>query len=698
MAQITLELLANSSEILSWEVPLYVHVHNRVEQFVYLDKIRDGAAPIAYIENQQLDSHRNLHVVNRSYQIPGNSISKIYQQASWDKTTSSSYSSIYKDLFITNRTYIDENGKTQPLFFKHVLPENTFSVKLQMVSAGERQAVQSGYSFTSLDSALYTNYQNFFDPDTGAYKLFFVHSVDTSGNSTHVLLNPESAVTEGTWEDIDLDTGDWKEGRIVYNKTTSSGTTYYFSESGTYYTKPKDTSLIIPKLPYGREPIDPWYMRFTAGEITTSVNGAARRYYVPEYELQNFFPSKPYVYFPEASFMYVNERVIAANRGHLKIDPTAGLHVELYIYDVDGILIRALSTNTGLEGARYSNTEIFYETDKILSWDEDSGKIALGIKVLPSWSISGNTFYEADDYQYTSIDLNPLANKTLLDQTVVFYLVPGVDSEDSAIHHLVVDRSGVITACSQGEGFAHSSLKLLFDDGSYNNSTVIGMPYISGDINEDTFVTLYTAGADNANGYCILAEVSFLDRNFPEDQIVYDVRREGAIISPSAFDDVIKANPKILQSVLGYGEFGEEIPRNGVVTFNVPITVLSDYGGDLSEADVKKLITQHLDSAVYPLIKYDYPVSEVDVDATVTEELTLSWTWEGPNQTYELLRRANPTDAWEVIHTLIAPPRGTLTHTDSGLDVNAVYYYTVRITENDIVFPNGNSVAARVRA
>ena len=289
MSQIVLNLAANTlGDPLSWEVPLYIHVHNRVEQFVYLNEIKEGAAPIAYIENQELDSWRNLHIVNRSYQLPGNALSKIYQIASWDKVTSTAYSSPYKNISITNRTYIDEHGKTQPLFWKHVLPDDTTLAHLQLVEGGERHEIRSGYLFDATTHCIYTNYQNFFDPDTGAYKLWFVQSSTSTGVTTHSLLNPEPVISEATWEDIDLDTGDWKEGVTVYTRSTdSAGTVFYFSVGDTYYIKPLETSLIQPRKPFGRKPTDPWYLRFSAGELTTMANDSARRYRVPEYEQQN---------------------------------------------------------------------------------------------------------------------------------------------------------------------------------------------------------------------------------------------------------------------------------------------------------------------------------------------------------------------------------------------------------------------------
>ena len=702
MAGITLELIANVQLDYGapeeWSIPLYVHVHNRIEQFIYLNEINEESVPIAYLENQELDSWRNLHIANRTYQIPGNALPRIYKRASWDKVSSSSFSSQYSKVLITHETFVDEQGKIRPLFWKHVLPDNVSEVSLSVVTGGERHNVDTGYLVKLSERALYTNYENFFDPDTGAYKLFFVVATGSDGEISRSLLNPVPVVDEATWEDIDLETGTFYEGIRVYSRdTTGAGTTFYFSQGDTYYIRPYEASLIQPYRPFGREPEDTWYLRFSAGNLTTVVNGGAKQYHVPEFDQQNFVPYKPYLYSPYGTFNWVNDRVLAATRGGLKVQSDEGFDLTFFVYNVDGDLLRVFTTNTALDGQRYSDTNVFYESDKILSIDEHGGIVSLSTKIHPSWTIKGKYFYKAEDFEYTRLNLNPLSNKQMLDHIAVFYMIPGADSEDRAIHHLLVDRSGIIRYTSQADGFVYDNLQLTNEDGSFNANTVVGLKYISDHDSVDTFVTMYTAGYDNTFGYAVLAEVSFLDLAKPEDQYIYDVRRPGGTLDLETLEDAFRANPKLLQSIHGYGEDGQEIPLNGVVIISVPLTLLDEYGGVLKEEAVKQLVTQHLDASVYPIIQWDYPASQIDIDPTESDQLTLSWTWEGPDLTYVLYRKKNPTGTWEVIHTLEDPEEAVLTYVDTDVESSGVYYYTIGIEAQGVSFPYGNTISAKVR-
>ncbi len=70
MAEIILEACANqtvTSGKSSVVVSLVNHVHKRTENFVYLDKVLEQSVPVAYIENAEVDSWRNLQIVDRSW-------------------------------------------------------------------------------------------------------------------------------------------------------------------------------------------------------------------------------------------------------------------------------------------------------------------------------------------------------------------------------------------------------------------------------------------------------------------------------------------------------------------------------------------------------------------------------------------------------------------------------------------------------
>ena len=701
MAEITLELIANMGDdygsFLTWEAPLHVHVHNRVEKFAYLKHVRDNSVPISYIENEAFTSWRNLHVANRTYQLPENAPGQLAKSRTWDEVTSTSYTSLYYDSLVTDQKFVDQKGRFRPLFWKHTLPANTVEVSLRYQSAGNKIDVEDGYVVSLEDECVYTNYSNFYDPDTGAYKLFWVASVDESGVGTEALLAPEPVVREGTWEDIDTTTGTWKTGSKVFSRSSSgSGTTLLFASAGTYYIKPIERSLIQPKLPFGRDTNDSWFMRFTSGAFVSAVNGSVRSYSVPEFYKQSFSPYSPIRYTPYAAFDRINSACFIATRTGLNVNPDTGLHVELRFFDEDDVLVRVLTTNTGLDGDRYSDTEVFYESDQILSWDPKSGILTLGVKIPSAWSVIGSYYYDAEDLEYTKVDLNPLIDGRMLNHKVVYYMVPNPDTDDRGIQHLVVDEGGYIVETSQSLGFSYPNLQLRNSAGGYNGSTVIGMRYSSDDDSETTFIRAYTAGYSNQYGYSILCEAGFMDLNWWENQLEYDVRRTPELRGKDGYEDVIKKNPKVLQSIFGYGEDGQEVPTHGVVVHRVPITLLEDYGGSLKEADVRGFLKQHLDAAVYPVVEWEYENSQISIDMETAGQVDLSWTWEDEGLTYILYRRNNPVGTWEEIYQVTPASEVTMTYTDTDVNVGDVFSYGIRILEGTVELPRGNVVTGKV--
>lgn len=719
MADLSLELIAYRNptygEPQTLALPVANHVHKRIERFVYLNDVKEDAIPIAYLENTDLDSRANIQIADKTWTIPANSKKLVKLRSPLTVITSLSYTSEYKSIAATNKTFVDEEGRVRPLFWRHDLPPNTTECELKIVTRGNRHIVDTGYILDLDAGAIYTNYRNFFDADTGAYRLFMVVCTDVDGNTSHTLLNPLPVAKEATWEDIDQETGLLTDAYPVYSTTkTASGYSFYFSFSDTWYIKPLEKSLLHLRPPAGRDPDDFWFVRVTDGDFSGNVNNAVRRYYVPEFDKQPFSPYKPVAFSPYQKLLRVNRRVLAATRENLAVDPEGGLHLTIFISDVEGVLIKVLTTDVSLEGVRYSDTDVFYETDKILSWDNEDGFVALGLNLQRSWQFDATYYYKADDYEYTLVNLNPLTDPTVLDYTFVFYAVPGADTEDRAIHHLKVDQNGIIVETSQDLGLTHSNLKLRNPDNTFNPGTVIGMKYIS-DVETDTFIKLYTAGEDNNNAYAVLGEVTVFENALVEDQFDIDVRRPGAVIRPEKFEEAIRANPRILQSYLGYGEDGMEVAENGVMVIKIPIYILEDYGGDLSQDEAERLLRTHMPSAGYAVIDWEWQRTVISLDSDeVPGQVSLKWWWENSDWDYRLYRKRAPADEWELIHTMYQPvsepPDQILRYTDTDVNSGEVWYYSVRmygptsgpywpeLPESELYeLPAANSIGVKVR-
>lgn len=695
MASLTLELVTNSSDYTirnSIELDLVNHVHKRIETFMYLDDVKSSAVALDYFESDEIDSKYNIFIADRSYSLPANSLKKLDIHSGMEKVIGKVVNATYKDLLITNKTFIDELNHERPLFFLHRLPSNVTDASLEIVQFGNSDIIDSGYVLDLAKQVIYTNYQNYFNQETGSYRLYFLTITCSDGSMRRELLNSELVVREATWEDIDLATGNIYTDRTVYSREkNTSGYTFYFNEYSTYWIKPQLKSLIRVRPPTGRASDDAWYTRITNGDITSITNNSVRRYWLPEYLTQPYQPSFPYVFSAYNKMLFVSDRVLSATRGSLAINPAEGRHLTLFFYDFEHNLIKIWTTNSGLSQTRYSNTNVFYESDKILCYDNHHGFIVTTESILPSWEITAEFFFEADDIELTSLNLNPVQNRSLLDQSVVLYLVPDADSSDRGLHYLLVESDGRISYCSQALGFSYPNLQLKNSDGSFNSETVIGLKYIS-DIDDDTFLSRYTVGYDNGFAYLILAEINVLNRSTLNKAKVYDVRAKGDCLA-QLNEETYAKNPKALQSRYGYGENGATVPLNNVVVIQAPITILTDYGGALQKDRATELLKRYLVAGTYPIIDWTYPYSELTVD--VTNQVSLTWTWEGIF-TYKLYRRFNEAESWTLIYETSSTTPEVLNYIDTDVNSEDVVYYELRISD-EYEYPAPYFVTVKVK-
>ncbi len=714
MPSVTLELISHGPKQ-TQILPISAHVQKYIEKFIYTEVIADSSIPIAYYESEPIDSWKNIQIVDKTYTIPDNDFEFNADDVSWTEVVAASYSSKYKKIALTRETIVDPSGKIKPLFFKHKLPERTIEAHIEVSSGGNKTDVETGYKIDIDGDVIYTNFQNYFNPDTGAFRLHFVVSSNEDGETSHVLLNPTPAAKEADWEDIILtgpDAGTLTTEYPIYTREkNSSGYTFYFNEAGTWYVKPLAMSMITTLHPPARDPDTAWNIGFTDGDITAIVNGELRRYYLPEYDLQPFAPAKPYVYAPYRRMLYVNRNTLVTTRPNTAIDSPSGKHITIYVYDENGILKTAYTTDGSLDGKRAFKVEelpssienvvvnadnVFYEADKITSWDNQNGFVLLNVELDPQDTYYASYFYESHDLQYNSIDFNPIQRKDVLDHMYVFYMHPDANSNDKAVHYIKVDRAGIIVETSQNLGRDHPNLQPLNDDGSPNPFSIIGKKYNSA-VETGTFLHDYCVPYYNDYHYYILAEVVVLDVAEEEDSLIIDVRRPGAVVSEDYFEDAIRANPKVLQSHLGYGKQGQEVPENSVIVINAPVTLLEDYGGVLTKGKAERMLKAYTNQGVHSVIDWVYEKAQLTGQSDAENTVTLSMTWEGPNLTYNLYRRENQVDEWTFIDKIENPPEATVKYTDAGLTSNKIYYYSLRIVKDGVLLPHGNMLAIMVR-
>lgn len=700
MNNLTLEILMEAHPIYgrpsSLKLKTALHIQKRIEQFVYTNSVKDDSIPISYLRNQPISSVRNLSLTDKSGLVPANNKS-LLQSNKYDVVVSTSYSSPYANIYATNQTYVNDKGKVKPLFYRHKLPVDTVEASIYRFEQGNKNLVENGYKIDIDALSIYTSFTNTYDLTTGSAQLYFVSASTSNGETINGLLNAEAVAQEATWEDIDLETGELIDDYPLYTVTPGIGSYHFqFNKGDRWYIRPHDNGLIIPRLPLSLKPDAPWYLRISNGNVSGFVieNGAVFNYRIPEFKTQAFVPYAPIKFGSKEDLLYINRKTLAANRKNLNIEPIEGLHLEIWIQDENENTIKVLTTNTSLSGLRVSNLDVFYETDKIASWDNQSGIVALATEIFPAWTYYAKYYYKADDYEYTAINLNPVINKKLKDHTYIFYVIPNVNDMDRAVHHLVVNPDGVIIETSQSEGLTYPNLQLKNIDGGYNNNTIIGSYYFSEISNN--FLDSYGAGFANNYGYMILAEINGIDTSMPENQIDIDVRRTGGIIKPEYYDLATAANPRIIQSILGYGEAGQTVPENNVVILDVPLTTLIEYGGLMTTDQVKVALNTQMPVNGYAHINWTCPKSTLTGSSFNIGSIDINITWEGP-LIYNLYRRQTVNEPWALINSWINPVEGTITYTDINVTSGLIYEYAVTITENDIEFPHSEELIIKAR-
>lgn len=695
MAQLNLELLATqnldyaSVSYVDLEMSNYVHKH--LERFIYSPFVRPDAVPVSYLETESVNSKDNLQIADKTWTVPANSKQHLDLRNNFIISFTKTFNSAFKEILATNKTYINSESREVPLFFKHVLPEDATSCTLEVIKNGNKFDIDDGFYIDLENKSVFTNYQNFYDRNTKNYILFFLSGSTTTG-AYRELLNPVSVATEAEWTDIDQTTGAIKDTSIVYTKEPSgSGYLFTFSKADRWYIKPIEESFIQPLAVSGYSLNESWYMRFSNGLFSSYTNGTVRKYAIPEFLDQAFAPYYPVRFSTYSNLEYVNSKILKFPKQNLVIDPANDFNLEVRIFDVNGVLIKVYTTDTSLAGERYSNTEVFYELG-IDSWDESKGFVSFNESIDASWKLNAQYFYKSNDYEYTNIDLNPIFNPQVLNSTVVFYLIPGTTHK--ALHHLLVDTSGRITYTSQSEGDIYPNLQLVDGMNVYNPNTIIGS-YYSSEL-ESSFISDYTAGQANNYGYAVLAEVNFKDTAY-KDETVFKLTRKGLTLTPLKAQTTLLKNARILQSIFGYGEQGQELPFNLTNVIEIPITVLEDYGGELTKQEAEALVKTHYPAYAAAVIEWVYPVSDfLTFTSNISGTVSFDISYEGP-YTYKVYRKANISGAWELLQTINATSAGDLLAlTDSLLDPNSVWYYSITITEDSIEYPHSNTYGIKV--
>ena len=676
MNKITIKARMSASET-QVELPVFLHVHDRVERFNFKQEINSKDVPISYISTGVLDSSRDINIANMSHLIPQASGLLFDERFSINSFTSNSYLGSFKDYLFTNITIQTSTGEIRPLWYKHKIVKpvdgrSVINVSLTKVVNGHNMALFENYIIDLSTGCVYTDFMNTFDEQNNLYTIYVVQATLDDNTVIKEILNVKSAISEATWEDIDVNTGFLTTAYPTYSKTQYVDYwKFEFSITNTYFAKPFETSFFNINSIQGRSGDEPWKAVINNGDLfLIGVDGILRHYWLPEYYTVSYAPYLPYQKTNKFRLQYIDSNYLYAKNLNLALNLSS---FDIHVYDQLDQLVYLYTTDTTKVGTIYENktyqliTSFNYSSDGFLLLD-------IPINVAFKYYLVNGT-YSSEKYICNQIDLNPVQNHLVQDYMYFFYIIPNRPMNEQALHYLRVDSTGLIVDTSQGSGFTYPNFKLTDGLGGYNPDTVIGKRFISN--YGPGFLANYCCVANNNYQYLPVAMVSL--NKAQEEVTAIDCTRDLYAITEEAKN----ANRQALVSIVGHGVRGIDYDDNQVTVVQVPVNLLISYnneecGGTFTAEQVEDLLTQFYPATGKILLDWWWLKPQVACESNTASEVNITVSYEG-GTTYRLYRKTSITD-WYLIDE--RTPTDVYTYTDVELPSGSRFVYAVSIDNN----------------
>jgi hypothetical protein len=680
---------------------LTVDMHQSIKKPLYYMRFNahlpDDAINLAYVAVDDIEADDNIVIMDRSTIAPENSPEYIAGEESF---TGDNYSSFYKNILITDvYTTAIPSQPTQPLYYRHVLSGDIETTSIYILDSNFEKVNSNTYrviahpEYTELGAltgsiesvGIYNDLQSSFDDDTGELVVYYVQYVDTADTTKTVLLNNEEVYSEATFTDMD-----WASMLL---KTWVKA--YLLNQVGNHYefTLPTSTDYTVRlkesiRLHVEKPAIDsnefPWLVRITNGSFTHTVGTDTYTYHVPEFSDQQFNPIEPYKF-------VLGEEIdkVGAGLVQLRHTPTAlaSQEADIIIVDQDDTVLYALTTDTTKTGTTYYregvSSGISWNTDKILSYDSQSGLVHLDVTLKDYYTITANYYYTEEYYEFSLVNLNPLINTDVLEHFYVIYLIPETNANaglETAIHYLKVGRDGLVKYCSQTD--------IAADPVGYP----YGRPIDQADVGSATdFLRLYTleaptgfAGESYPNRYLVLAELSVIHQTSIDDVVVLDNRQRGGGIKEEYDAEAKQINPE----VSWYGDIGLgggiSYPGKSAVIVRLPRCLIDEYGGPFTESEITEVVKRHMPFGHYAVIELYGITPDVSISgASSPEEITIQWSSEGSGCTYNVYYSTTGERYEKYNANPLTDSSGGNSYTLTSLTAGLTYYVYVRaISDN----------------
>ena len=424
----------------------YVTAHT---EYLRYNKYTDATSThLTYFESELQTPKKNIKIQDLSFKHPQNNRDQLNE--SIIEYPGKVFFSLYRDLLITNV----KDNEGAPLIYKH---KTRFSSEpeIRIINENENENVTRSHKF--IDGYFYNNYKNDYNYEQNSYQLIFLTGNDENGNAVSELLNNESAIAELDWRDINLgivdqvDILDNNAGIAKINSyvKTQSGNGYQYNviivenfceseKENKIYVKYINSNSIYLKKPTNINQENSWFLSVSNGFFFTD-----KKYFVPEYEYQNFNPEYGLVknYDLECYILnkYNNGSILKTLKENIILDRDRNLNITVKLLTSNEEVYRVFTSDKSLisDGSEYS-LGIPYE-DGISSVDSVNGVIQLTQDIYANpeagfeeeIKIRVDLYNKVEDYVYSKLDINPSFNPDILKCKYYFYLKPDMDFKES---------------------------------------------------------------------------------------------------------------------------------------------------------------------------------------------------------------------------------------------------------------------------
>lgn len=731
-----------------------VNIKKRHEYIRYKTISNQNRINIAYLMGTQSTPGNNLVISDRSTSLTQNRVvsSSLYHTATTKQITLSVDKFLISHVFTTETPTKPET----PLFYVHTLadydPSNVYLqlLNIEFADYNLNPITITEYYLDSTTGEVFNNIENTYDDSTTEFDVTYIKYTvrDTSmvGSDTisvyHELISNSAIYTPADFDDID-EFGQLISGRKKYLLEEQLGGEQFvvtLPDLQRYAYKETPASRIRVLSPVAIDLTAPWNVRVSNGQFITSLQvglSAYRdyKYFLAEFNSQTFQPFPPYKFMGDQSAIWLNSNLVKVAKG-VVVSTGIYLFIDIIVKDQFDVLKYVYSNDPSKIGTAYTSTVSY--TEGILSVDSLNGFIELEGPIEETDQVSVSYYTEETEYEFTTVDFNPVNNLDILNQRVALYVSPEYSLSgdlDATLYYLVMDSVGRIAYSSQADensgGIDPATMKLLHDggagdfntDGSPKRTFYYDIPSTedglasrvsgvnSSVLEEFSFIDKYTVESVLLNPaitttgeltsnfgkllnfqenprFLVLADMYVGDSQSPSSLSVFDARIQGGGIKTNNIDDARAEQHEIDW----YWDFNSKRPYPGIGAFKVevPYTLLSDYGGDYDSIDaIKDVASRHIKSGGYAIVD-TYGIDPVITTLSpASGEFYFEWPSYGSGVNYNVYYSTEIESHFALWSG--SPITDVSTGNDaaiSGLDIWTTYYtYLAAIDDNGYECP-----------